>query len=170
MSNEPKKPGGPGEGKSWDDDWPTDIKELIKGAKAGDPVQLKELPRSPDDTKQYPTQPKRPATAGAALPSYIVAFIDVLSGPDKVGPHKVTTVRTVLGRGPEADLRVRDERASRKHATITYVDGEFRIRDEESANGTFLNGSKVVEYAIRHGDKVLVGDSLLQFHLGKAET
>ena len=59
-----------------------------------------------------------------------------------------------------------DQRMSRSHASITYTGSEFRIRDEKSANGTFLNGSKVVEYAIRDGDKLLVGDTLLRFRVG----
>ena len=166
------KPGGAGEGLDWDDDWPTDVKlrALMKGHEAGVSVKAKEPDRSlPGDTARYPVAAKRPLPDGAALPRFLVVYLDVIGGPDVGTTHKVTMVNTVIGRGPEADIRIKDERASRKHAAIVYTGGEFRIRDEDSANGTFLNGSKVVEYAIRHGDKILVGDSLMQFHLGKSE-
>lgn len=169
MSGEPKKPTGTGAGQDWDDDWPTDIK---KGFASSSELEAAASARAPlDDTKQYPAGSKRPdPPPGAALPSYVVAYVDVLSGPDVTGqPHRLTMLRTVIGRGPEADLRIKDERMSRRHATIYYEGGEFRIRDEKSANGTFLNGSKVVEYAIRDKDKILVGDSRLQFHLGTAK-
>lgn len=175
MGNDPNKPGGTGEGYEWDDDWPTDVSGLkrkpdgsvVEAAKPTERPKPAERP-APGDTKRYPTQPKRPLPAGAALPSFLVAYIDVLGGPDTGAVHKVTMVNTVIGRGPEADVRIKDERSSRKHATITYTEGEFRIRDQKSANGTFLNGSKVVEYAVRDGDKILIGDSLMQFHVGKS--
>jgi pSer/pThr/pTyr-binding forkhead associated (FHA) protein len=77
----------------------------------------------------------------------------------------LTTIRTLIGRGTDADVRIDDRRASRRHASIFYTGTEFRIRDEGSANGTLLNGSKVVEYAIRDGDELLVGDTTLRFRL-----
>jgi pSer/pThr/pTyr-binding forkhead associated (FHA) protein len=63
---------------------------------------------------------------------------------------------------PDADVRLDDRRASRRHASIFYSGSEFRVRDEGSANGTLLNGSKVVEYALRDGDELLVGDTLIR--------
>jgi pSer/pThr/pTyr-binding forkhead associated (FHA) protein len=79
--------------------------------------------------------------------------------------HPLTTIRTLIGRGAEADVRIDDRRASRRHASIFYSGSEFRIRDEGSANGTLLNGSKVVEYVLRDGDELRVGDSLIRIRL-----
>jgi pSer/pThr/pTyr-binding forkhead associated (FHA) protein len=77
----------------------------------------------------------------------------------------LTMIRTVLGRGSEADVLINDRKASRRHASIFYSGSEFRIRDEGSANGTLLNGSKVGEYIIRDGDEVTVGDTVMRFRL-----
>jgi pSer/pThr/pTyr-binding forkhead associated (FHA) protein len=166
----PTKPGGPGAGYDWDDDWPTDVKDLLRKQReqGGADVSVpKAAPVPQGDTKRYPSAAKRLQAEGAALPSFLIAYVDVIGGPDAGTTHPITMVHTLIGRGPEADIRVRDESASRRHASILYAEGEFRVRDEQSSNGTFLNGSKVVEYAIRDRDKLLVGDSLLQFHLGK---
>ena len=163
----------------WDDESVTDVGALVSEAlRAGSPLppssQRREaIPRVDDeeDNPQEMTGRYPPAkhggegSAGAALPKFLTAFLDVLSGPDASGPHELTMVRTVLGRGRQADIRLQDKRLSRQHASITYTANEFRIRNEQSANGTFLNGSRVVEYALRDGDKLLVGDTLLRFRV-----
>jgi pSer/pThr/pTyr-binding forkhead associated (FHA) protein len=74
-------------------------------------------------------------------------------------------VTTLIGRGHEADVRIRDARISRRHATIFFSGTEFRIRDEGSGNGTMLNGSRVVEYCVKDGDEIVVGRSILRFRV-----
>jgi hypothetical protein len=118
-----------------------------------------------EDTTRSPTI-KREKHVSAALPSFVDAYLDVTAGPSPRISHKLTMTRTVIGRGSAADLALQDTDVSKQHATVFYQDAEFRVRDEKSTNGTFLNGSKVVEYAIRDGDKILVGDTLLRFRLG----
>jgi pSer/pThr/pTyr-binding forkhead associated (FHA) protein len=94
----------------------------------------------------------------------------VVSGPATgEGRFSITMVRAVVGRGHQADIRVRDARMSRKHATIFFTGTEFRIRDEGSGNGTLLNGSRVVEYCVRNGDEVAMGTSVFLFHMEHVE-
>jgi serine protease Do len=56
-----------------------------------------------------------------------------------------------LGRDPASDIAfdpVRDDVVSRRHATIKIVDGEqisFLLVDNNSSNGTFLNGERLSE-------------------------
>jgi pSer/pThr/pTyr-binding forkhead associated (FHA) protein len=102
------------------------------------------------------------------LPEFLEVYLDVVGGPAVGAVHKLTRARTVIGRGAEADLRLSDRKLSRNHASIFYTGSGFRIRDERSANGTLLNGSLVVEYAIRDGDRLLIGESLLRFRYGSA--
>ena len=48
-----------------------------------------------------------------------------------------------FGHGSEADCRFEDDGLSRLHATV-YRDGDYVwIVDENSSNGTFVNGEKV---------------------------
>lgn len=100
--------------------------------------------------------------AGAALPDFLTAHLEVVGGTEP-RRYELTMTRTVLGRADHADVRIDDAKVSRSHACILYVGNEFRVRDEGSGNGTLLNGSKVVEYALRDGDKLLLGDTLLKF-------
>lgn len=68
----------------------------------------------------------------------------------------------VLGRDPEESLVAAAfaeyENVSRRHATVTVSDtGQATIRDEQSTNGTFVNGDRVLpgtEARLTDGDSV----------------
>jgi pSer/pThr/pTyr-binding forkhead associated (FHA) protein len=62
-----------------------------------------------------------------------------------------------IGRGFAVDLRLEDQSVSRRHAIVTERDGETRILDDRSANGTFVNGRRVSEAALRDRDMIRVG-------------
>ena len=66
-----------------------------------------------------------------------------------------------IGRSPEADIVVYDERVSRVHCGLRLWDGEFYLKDLKSKNGTFLNDHQVEVSKVRGGDIVRVGSSLL---------
>lgn len=119
---------------------------------------------STEDTQPRMVLSLREPLANESLSRTVDARLAVASELEADRLHPLTKVRTVLGRGPDADVRVNDPKASRRHASIFFTGVEFRIRDESSVNGTLLNGSRVVEYAIRNGDEVLIGDTLLRFH------
>jgi pSer/pThr/pTyr-binding forkhead associated (FHA) protein len=64
-----------------------------------------------------------------------------------------------FGRGSESDYRFADDGLSRLHATI-YRDGErVWIVDENSSNGSFVNGEKVTGSGtpLRNGDTIKIG-------------
>ncbi|HLM01674.1 MAG TPA: FHA domain-containing protein [Pyrinomonadaceae bacterium] len=67
--------------------------------------------------------------------------------------------RISLGRGSDADLRFDDDGLSRLHATVHREGGKIWILDENSTNGTFVNGEKVppAGTALYDGDRVKIG-------------
>lgn len=66
-----------------------------------------------------------------------------------------------VGRSPEADICVLDERASRVHCGLRLWDGNYYIKDLKSRNGTFVNDRPVEETRIHGGDIIRIGNSLL---------
>ncbi len=85
----------------------------------------------------------------------------VLTYPTNEGSREivVTGDRLALGRGSEADVRFDDDGLSRLHATI-YRDGDkVWIVDENSSNGTFVNGGRVNANGtpLYDGDNVKIG-------------
>ena len=70
----------------------------------------------------------------------------------------------VFGRGPECHIRPNSELVSRQHCLLRVRDnGDLSIRDLGSANGTLVNGSRIVgERLLREGDTLQVGPVVLQ--------
>src|SRR5687768_2632081 len=67
-----------------------------------------------------------------------------------------------IGRSSENVLKLNDKKASRHHAKIEKVDGEYRVFDLGSGNGTKVNGSDVPgSQGLNKGDEIHVGLSTL---------
>src|SRR5204862_445272 len=72
--------------------------------------------------------------------------------------------RLAIGRaeGAGIDLALDDGKLSRDHAIVTRVGVIVEIRDQESRNGTFVNGIRVDSSMLQPGDIVRIGDTLLE--------
>lgn len=72
-----------------------------------------------------------------------------------------------IGRAPGSDILLsKDKLTSRRHATILYENGQYSIRDERSANGTFVNSQQLDESSVRvlqDGDHIGIGEHELIF-------
>ncbi|HEY5951973.1 MAG TPA: sigma 54-interacting transcriptional regulator, partial [Kofleriaceae bacterium] len=76
----------------------------------------------------------------------------------------------LIGRLPEAQLRLTDTACSRRHAEVVVEDGEISVRDLGSHNGTRVNG---VQFAgvrrVAAGDVVSVGEVIMVVHAEPVE-
>lgn len=71
-----------------------------------------------------------------------------------------------IGRLPECDVVVNDPGASRQHARIRNADGEYVLTDLGSTNGTLVNDEAVRERILEDGDRITIGETLLEFRRG----
>jgi hypothetical protein len=72
--------------------------------------------------------------------------------------------RMTIGRSRESDIFLEDLAVSRLHTTISRDgQGQYVIRDESSANGTYVNGQKITEQVLAEGDEIQVGQTVLGF-------
>lgn len=67
-----------------------------------------------------------------------------------------------IGRSQEADISVADERVSRLHCGIRYMEGDYIVKDLGSRNGTYLNEEQVDVGKLRPGDRIRVGSTVLK--------
>jgi len=72
---------------------------------------------------------------------------------------------TVIGRRPDCHLRVPVKLVSRKHCQLSRNEGELKVRDLGSLNGTFLNGKRVDEAVMQAGDRIKVGPITLTLQI-----
>jgi pSer/pThr/pTyr-binding forkhead associated (FHA) protein len=70
---------------------------------------------------------------------------------------------THIGRGLAADLRLDDKSVSRRHAMLVHDPDGTRVLDDRSSNGTLVNGQRVEQAALKHGDELLLGRVLLRY-------
>jgi len=75
-----------------------------------------------------------------------------------------------IGRAPENDIILPVGMVSRKHARIEWRSDGFHIADQDSHNGTIVNGSRVSDALLRHGDQIKVGPYLLEFYSGPGDS
>jgi hypothetical protein len=78
----------------------------------------------------------------------------------------LTKAETTLGRLPECDVVVDDPGASRQHARIRRTDAGFELVDLGSTNGTLVNDVPVREHLLSHGDRITIGETVLEFRSG----
>ncbi|MCI9662590.1 MAG: FHA domain-containing protein [Lachnospiraceae bacterium] len=71
--------------------------------------------------------------------------------------YRIDRDRITVGSGMSADIRIEDNHAvSRSHALIQYVNGEFYIEDNQSKNGSFLDGKR-----LQPGARELLSDGMV---------
>jgi hypothetical protein len=105
--------------------------------------------------------PSGASRAAADLARMDVTVIEEGKAPES---YPFTGQRLVIGRG-DCDVTVEDPEVSRAHCAIELVDGMHILRDLKSTNGTSLNGQVIEEQAIRDGDEVRIGTTLVRFHI-----
>ncbi len=71
----------------------------------------------------------------------------------------------LLGRGSDCDLRIDDDRLSRRHARLSADQGDWQVTDLNSKNGTTLAGREPGETQLRDGDWISFGGLLSRFAL-----
>jgi hypothetical protein len=70
---------------------------------------------------------------------------------------------THIGRGLTADVRVEEQRVSRTHAILVRHGHHTRLLDNRSANGTFVNGRRIVATNITDGDEIRIGAVVMTY-------
>ncbi|HEX4802569.1 MAG TPA: GGDEF domain-containing protein [Myxococcaceae bacterium] len=99
------------------------------------------------------------------------AFLIVISAKSTAGigrMHKLDkSQEVILGRSTECQLQVDDDGISRRHAKVGIdQNGQFRVVDLGSTNGTYVNGVRVDAVVLKDGDKIQIGsNTVLKFSL-----
>src|SRR5580765_3996281 len=67
-----------------------------------------------------------------------------------------------LGRAPSCDIIVEDNMVSAVHATLEQVPAGYIVTDQQSANGTLVNGLRIFRSLMRIGDELTIGSTGLK--------
>lgn len=131
-------------------------------------MTLPRTPLDPDALALEPTEALEPidrpfGDASASDPAPGAGRWLVVDHDGRQRAFALTLPITHLGRGFGATLQLEDLGVSRRHAIVVQRRGSVRILDDRSANGTWVNGRRVLEAELRDGDVIVLGRAVLVY-------
>ncbi|MBX5450205.1 MAG: FHA domain-containing protein [Thermogemmatispora sp.] len=122
---------------------------------------------SPSPAQLAPSHEAAVATAAPKIQNPARFTLKSESG-EVIQEYTLDKEEITIGRAPTSDILLsKDKLTSRRHATVRYENGQYILRDERSANGTFVNGQQLEElvpYVLKDGDHIGIGEHELIFH------
>jgi pSer/pThr/pTyr-binding forkhead associated (FHA) protein len=103
------------------------------------------------------------AAPAARLAALTMAKLVLSSGGSVVFQCFVNKDRLGVGRNPANQIVVDDPSVSREHAAIVPVGNDHILEDLASANGTFVNGTRMSRRILQNGDVVEFGAFSLRY-------
>ena len=87
------------------------------------------------------------------------AYLVIQTGPDVGKSYRIDPAQpVVMGRSMDVEVRINDAGVSRRHARVLSDGLVVYLEDMGSANGTFLNGERLVSpRQLQEGDKITLG-------------
>lgn len=121
-------------------------------------------PMRPAETAGAPTMMVGAATRPAQMGQ---PYLEILEAKSPVAKQVVINrPEFLIGRNPNTDLAfTEDITVSRIHCTIVQDGDIYRVFDEQSTGGTFVNDAEVPEYGLqlKDGDELYLGEVHLRF-------
>ncbi len=93
------------------------------------------------------------------------AGLVVLKGPNIGEVFLINKDDFNIGREPNSDIFLEDITVSRKHAKIEKINNLFKITDQGSLNGIYINGKLLDEKILENGDRIQIGKYIFYFFI-----
>ncbi len=97
------------------------------------------------------------------------AILLVHEGPGAGSRFLLDADEVMAGRSPDAEIFLDDITVSRRHAVFTREGGSFRVTDQGSLNGTYVNNEPAITELLADGDEVQIGKFRMSLRLPGGE-
>lgn len=85
-----------------------------------------------------------------------LASLEVIKGSLSKPVIPIHSTNFLIGRDRDADLQLLDEHVSREHARLRFAGGKWFIQDQNTENGTIVNGEAITAARIKSGDRITI--------------
>src|ERR1700757_1361932 len=93
-----------------------------------------------------------------------LATLKILNGSRAGDCYTLASDKTVLGRDAECDIVLPRTTISRRHAQIVHDADGYYVEDLDSLNGTYVDGTRIIEPTrLRGGEHVQIDEFLMSF-------
>ena len=100
------------------------------------------------------------------VPAYLLMNAGISSGARfELSPNE----KNLLGRDWQCKIMLNDPQSSRKHAEVFKDEDGWWIKDNESSNGTFVNGQQIDNARLVEGTEVRIGSTIFTFQAKQIE-
>jgi hypothetical protein len=114
------------------------------------------LPRRDEDDEEDFTTVESPEEVPA---SDLLGLLWVKIGPERGRIYEIKHGVSIGRR--EGQIRLNDDKVSKRHATLTIEEDQFVIWDLATSNGTYVNGTKIrAATPLKENDQVKIGSTL----------
>lgn len=90
-------------------------------------------------------------------------ILEQIEGDGPFAQIKLDQEEMVIGRAPDAQIRLTSPKASRRHVFLRVRGTDCVMVDNDSENGVLLNGVGVHSAVLRDGDVIHVADSVFVY-------
>ena len=96
------------------------------------------------------------------------AMLIVIAGPNRGARFLINSDKTAIGRDPKSEIFLDDVTVSRIHASVErQTNGDFKVVDLGSLNGSYVNAHQVQESSLSIGDEIQIGKFRLTYFKGR---
>lgn len=86
----------------------------------------------------------------------------IVSGPNRGSSYSLIEGENSIGRQMDNHIVLSSGKVSKRHCALLVTPKEVFLRDEGSTNGTFVNGTLVRKLPLKSGDKIGIGEFVLE--------
>ncbi|MFW6189659.1 MAG: FHA domain-containing protein [Planctomycetota bacterium] len=98
------------------------------------------------------------------------AKLEAENGPLEGTVYRIGgTGSLTIGRASSADLSIPDKAVSRSHCRLEHEDSFWWLIDDDSHNGTLVNGKPIAKAMLFGGDRIEIGHQTFRFVLTEEE-
>jgi pSer/pThr/pTyr-binding forkhead associated (FHA) protein len=121
------------------------------------------MPNRDPPRGERPPPPPSVKSAMSEMKGFARATLTCTRGPEEGLSLNLIEGSYTVGRARENSFVLKDIAASRRHLKIDVDQRGARVIDLGSGNGSRVNGRRISEHELKHGDRIEIGGSVLLF-------